>query len=145
MGAIKIYDEEQAKAVLARAKENPFGVKVGQTWEMMNLENKGQVLIRAVNAKTGFATIVTLEGGRGVRPRDVRLDRFKPTTKGYRLRRDVPPVSTPEPTGNEVTNEDPNSDGAARKEAEAESKRQDEQAKAEERGERALEEPLREG
>lgn len=71
--------------------ENKIEVKVGQVWEDWDIRHRdapGRRRIKVIEIKDGKA-IVQHPSGQGTKTR-IRLDRFKPTSTGYKLVEDVP-------------------------------------------------------
>ena len=77
------YATRQAKA-LARAARNPRGVAVGQRWQDWDSRYRRTLAARYVTvlAIEGPYAIVANEKGT---QRRIRLDRFRPSSTGYRL------------------------------------------------------------
>ena len=61
---------------------NPYGVKVGQIWESCDKRDAGR-RVTVEKVSLGFAYV------RYVKLSRIRLTRFRPTSTGYKLIRDV--------------------------------------------------------
>lgn len=66
---------------------NPFGVKQGQVWQLLDPRYPGRsVKILLVNESMGYAVVERLANNR---LSQIKLKRFRPMTNGYKLLRDA--------------------------------------------------------
>ena len=77
------YAERQARA-LARAAHNPHGVRPGQRWQDWDSRYRSRLAPRFVTVLAIEGAFALVETSRGAKTR-VRLDRFRPSSTGYRL------------------------------------------------------------
>lgn len=86
-------DGLQRASQAARLSSHPVDVRVGQVWEDNDPRITGcrrQIKVLEIKVKNGaIKAVVQHPSGLGAKTR-IRIDRFRPTSTGYRLVQDVP-------------------------------------------------------